>query len=139
MGLSVCTQPALSWTVVHGSGDGAHHAADWRAVHDRAAYDFSHAPHPGRRRFLSAKLGSPYRAYLQSVPRIIPRLWNTVAHGTAKPYWMRAVLAEILPIGVFITLAFFSWSYDNRLMGRAILISFGVSLVARVFLPRTRE
>jgi len=93
----------------------------------------------GEEAFLSAKLGSPFRAYLQSVPRIIPRLRSTVAHGATKPYWMRAVLAEILPIGVFITLAFFSWSYDNRLMGRAILISFGVSLVARAFTPGPRE
>jgi protein-S-isoprenylcysteine O-methyltransferase Ste14 len=93
----------------------------------------------GEEAFLSATLGEPFRAYLQSVPRIIPRLRSTVAHGTTKAYWMRAVLAEILPIGVFITLAFFSWSYDNRLMGRAILISFGVSLVARAFVPRTRE
>jgi uncharacterized protein (DUF486 family) len=52
---------------------------------------------------------------------------------------MRAVLAEVLPVGVFMTFAFFSWSYDNRLMGRAILISFGVSLVTRAFVPGTRE
>jgi protein-S-isoprenylcysteine O-methyltransferase Ste14 len=93
----------------------------------------------GEEAFLAATLGEPFRAYLQSVPRIIPRLRRTVAHGTTKPYWMRAVLAEILPIGVFVTLVFFSWSYDNRLMCRAILISFGVSLVARAFVPGTRE
>jgi protein-S-isoprenylcysteine O-methyltransferase Ste14 len=87
---------------------------------------------------LSAKLGVPYRAYLSSVPRLFPRLRSTAAHGTSKPNWMRAVLAEILPIGVFISLAFFSWSYDNRLMGRAVLISFGVSLVTRAFVPATQ-
>jgi hypothetical protein len=51
---------------------------------------------------------------------------------------MRAVLAELTPIGVFIALAFVSWSYDARLIGRAILISFGASLVARALMPQTR-
>jgi protein-S-isoprenylcysteine O-methyltransferase Ste14 len=93
----------------------------------------------GEEAFLSARLGEPYRAYLSSVPRFFPRPRRTAAHGTTRPNWMRAVLAEILPIGVFITFAFFSWSYDNRLIGRAILICFGVSLVTRAFVPATRE
>ena len=92
----------------------------------------------GEEAFLSAKLGEPYRAYLSSVPRLFPRLPSAGSHGTSRPNWMRAVLAEILPIGVFITFAFFSWSYDNRLMGRAILVSFGLSLVTRAFVPATQ-
>jgi hypothetical protein len=44
-------------------------------------------------------------------------------------------LSEITPIGVFVTLAFFSWSYNNRLILRAILVSFGISLVVRAFVP----
>jgi protein-S-isoprenylcysteine O-methyltransferase Ste14 len=90
----------------------------------------------GEEAFLSAKLGEPYRDYLSSVPRFFPRLRSTVRRGASEPSWMRAVLVELLPIGVFIALAFFSWSYDNRLMGRAIMISFGVSLVVRAFAPR---
>jgi hypothetical protein len=39
------------------------------------------------------------------------------------------------PIGVFITLAFLSWSYDNLLMVKAIIVSFGVSLIVRALLP----
>jgi protein-S-isoprenylcysteine O-methyltransferase Ste14 len=90
----------------------------------------------GEEAFLSAQLGEPYRAYLASVPRLIPRLRTTVARGGCRPYWLRGVLAELLPIGVFFTLATLSWTYDNRLMGRAILIVFGVSLVVRALLPR---
>jgi hypothetical protein len=45
------------------------------------------------------------------------------------------MLAELTPIGVFVALAFLSWSYDSRLMGRTILIFFGVSLVVRALLP----
>ncbi len=36
-----------------------------------------------------------------------------------------------MPIGAFVTLAFFSWTYDNSVMLKAIFISFVVSLVAR--------
>jgi hypothetical protein len=48
---------------------------------------------------------------------------------------MQAVLSEITPIGVFMTIACLSWTYDNGLMLRAILITFGLSLVARALLP----
>ena len=91
----------------------------------------------GEEAFLSQQLGEPYRAYLASVPRLIPRLRTSVARSGSKPDWMRGVLAEILPIGVFFTLAILSWSYDNRLMGRAILVTFGISLVIRALLPGT--
>jgi protein-S-isoprenylcysteine O-methyltransferase Ste14 len=89
----------------------------------------------GEEAFLSKQLGEPFRAYLVSVPRLVPRLRTTVMRGVSKPNWLRGVLAEILPIGVFITLAALSWSYDNRLMGRAVLVSFGISLVVRALLP----
>lgn len=89
----------------------------------------------GEEAFLSKQLGEPYRAYLDRVPRLIPRLRTTVMRGNCEPNWLRAILAEILPIGVFFTLAVLSWSYDNRLMGRAVLVSFGVSLVVRALLP----
>jgi protein-S-isoprenylcysteine O-methyltransferase Ste14 len=92
----------------------------------------------GEEAFLAAQLGEPYRAYLERVPRIVPRLRTAVARSGSKPDWMRSVLAELLPIGVFFTLAALSWTYDNRLMGRAILICFGISLVVRALLPQTQ-
>ena len=79
--------------------------------------------------------GEPYRAYLLSVARIVPRLRSSVAHGSSKPDWLRGFLTELMSIGVFVTLAFLSWSYDSRLMAQAILITFGVSLVVRALLP----
>jgi len=85
--------------------------------------------------FLIAQLGEPYRNYLRAVPRLVPRLRTSLPHTGRKPHWLHAVLAEITPIGVFITLAFLSWSYNNRLMIRAILVSFGVALVARALMP----
>jgi hypothetical protein len=36
---------------------------------------------------------------------------------------------------VFLILAILSWRYNNSLMIKALLISFGISLVLRAFLP----
>ena len=49
------------------------------------------------------------------------------------------MLSELNPIGVFITLAVVSWSYNNRLMIQAILVSLGLSLVVRALMPITRK
>jgi protein-S-isoprenylcysteine O-methyltransferase Ste14 len=85
--------------------------------------------------FLAAQIGEPYKLYLRAVPRIFPRLRTNVKSGGSRPHWLRALLAEITPLGVFVALAFLSWNYDNRLMTRAILISFGLSLVVRALMP----
>jgi len=89
--------------------------------------------------FLSVQLGECYRAYLRDVPRLIPRLHTRLPSTGREPHWFRAVLAELCPIGVFLTLACLSWSYNNSLMVRAIIVSFGISLVARALLPVTRQ
>jgi uncharacterized membrane protein YraQ (UPF0718 family) len=47
-------------------------------------------------------------------------------------------VTELNPIGIFITLAVLSWWYDNELMLKAILVSFGASLVVGALVPRTR-
>lgn len=86
-------------------------------------------------RFLADRLGAPYRSYLEAVPRLIPRLGTSVAAGSVRPRWLRAVAAELNPIGVFVTVAVLSWSFDNTLMIRGILVTFGLSLVVRALLP----
>ena len=85
--------------------------------------------------FLSAQLGAPYLAYRNSVPRLFPLLRTTLPPGGTKAQWLRSVLAELNPIGVFITLAVLSWTYNNRLMIQAILVSLGLSIVVRALLP----
>jgi protein-S-isoprenylcysteine O-methyltransferase Ste14 len=90
----------------------------------------------GEENFLSAQIGEPYGAYMRSVPRLVPRLRAALPPAGHTPHWLTAVLSEINPIGVFITLAFLSWTYNNRLMIQAILVSFGLSLVVRALLPR---
>jgi len=85
--------------------------------------------------YLARQIGEPYNLYRQAVPRIVPRSSSTLQRSGSHPHWARALLAELTPIGVFITLAFLSWSYDSRLMGRAILIFFGASLIVRAMMP----
>jgi protein-S-isoprenylcysteine O-methyltransferase Ste14 len=87
----------------------------------------------GEEAFLAAQLGERYNIYRKAVPRLIPRLRPLLPRLAAKPQWLRGILSELLSVGVFITFAFISWSYNNRLMLRAILVSVGVSLVGRAF------
>jgi protein-S-isoprenylcysteine O-methyltransferase Ste14 len=89
----------------------------------------------GEETFLSAQIGEPYRAYLQAVPRIILRPRSALTRTGAKADWLRASLAEMTPIGVFLAFAVFSWSYDHQLMVRVILICLGISLVTRALMP----
>jgi protein-S-isoprenylcysteine O-methyltransferase Ste14 len=89
----------------------------------------------GEEAFLTGQLGEPYRAYLRAVPRLLPRL-RTAPPASGKPHWFRAVLSELNPIGVFAIMAFLSWRYDNLLMVKTILVSFGLSLVVRALMPR---
>ena len=89
----------------------------------------------GEEAFLTAQLGEPYLAYMRAVPRFIPRLRGALAPAGVKPRWLRAMLAELTPIGILIAIGVFSRNYDLELAGRVILIFFGASLVVRALMP----
>lgn len=89
--------------------------------------------------FLAVHIGESYKTYTKAVPRLIPGLRARLPGGGRQPHWIRAVLAELTPIGVFVSLAFLSWGYDSRLVGRAILIFFGASLIVRALLPTNAD
>jgi protein-S-isoprenylcysteine O-methyltransferase Ste14 len=89
----------------------------------------------GEEAFLARQLGQPFQLYLRSVPRLFPRLRTNLPSVPARPHWGRALLAETNPVGVFLILAILSWRYENMLMIKAFLVSFGISLVLRAFLP----
>lgn len=88
----------------------------------------------GEEAFLSSQLGEPYREYLRAVPRLFPRLHAALPPAGHKPHWFTAAISELNPIGVFLTLAVLSWSYNHWLMIQGILVSFGASLVVRAIL-----
>jgi hypothetical protein len=85
----------------------------------------------GEEAFLTRRLGAPYEAYLSAVHRFVPRLRGAPQPTGRKPHWLRAVLTELTPIGIFLAFAILSWKYDYRLMGKAIVVSFGVGLIGR--------
>jgi protein-S-isoprenylcysteine O-methyltransferase Ste14 len=91
----------------------------------------------GEEAFLASQLGQPYLAYKKAVPRLIPSLHPRVEAGGRQPNWGRALLGEVMPLGALVSFAALSWQYNSSLLIRAMLISFGLSLVVRaLILPR---
>ena len=85
----------------------------------------------GEEAFLDAQLGEPYREYLRSVPRLVPRLRSSLPPAGNEPHWLTAIFTEVMPVGAFFTMAVLPWFYDQQLMLEGILWSFIASLVAR--------
>jgi protein-S-isoprenylcysteine O-methyltransferase Ste14 len=90
----------------------------------------------GEEAFLTGKLGEPYKAYRQAVPRLVPQLRSRLPRSEYRPQWLRAALFELASIGFFLIMAVLSWRYDNALMLKAILICFCISLAVRGFMRR---
>jgi protein-S-isoprenylcysteine O-methyltransferase Ste14 len=90
----------------------------------------------GEESFLAAKLGEPYLAYRAKVPSFFPAIAPRVPASTTQPNWPTAFLGEIYMWGVVITFAALGWRYNSMLLIKGILISLGVSLIVRAFLPR---
>jgi protein-S-isoprenylcysteine O-methyltransferase Ste14 len=93
----------------------------------------------GEEAFLTAQIGQPYLDYFHTVPRLVPMLRSTLRSSGRKPNWTRALLAEVNPIGIFVILAALSWTYNNTLMVRAVLVTFGLSLIVRALVPGIRQ
>lgn len=89
----------------------------------------------GEEWFLSQALGASYAAYKAAVPRIVPSLTPRIPASGAAPRWMQAVLGEVYMIGVAVSLAVFGWRYDRILLDKCVLISLGLSLIARAAIP----
>jgi len=87
--------------------------------------------------FLGDKLGAPYAAYCALVPRALPTLRARIAGTGLKPRWPQAILGEIYMIGVAGSFIVAGWSYDSGLLMKCVIVSLGVSIVARAFEPRT--
>ncbi|HEY0795498.1 MAG TPA: isoprenylcysteine carboxylmethyltransferase family protein [Acidisarcina sp.] len=87
--------------------------------------------------YLAGRQGEAYMRYCTEAGRFLPRLRRpsgSVA-ATTSPRWLESLAAEIFPAGVAISLATLGWTYDAPLLIRAIIISYGLSLVAKALLP----
>jgi len=90
----------------------------------------------GEEAFLTERLGTAYLAYQAAVPRFFPSLRPRVASSGARPSWGSAFVAETYMWGVVISYAMVGWRYNAILVIQGVIISLGVSLVARAFLPK---
>jgi hypothetical protein len=61
-----------------------------------------------------------------------------VAAAGQKPHWLQAFLGELYFAGAFVVVAAFGWSFNAQPIRQGILISLGVWLVVRAFLPRAK-
>jgi protein-S-isoprenylcysteine O-methyltransferase Ste14 len=90
----------------------------------------------GEEAFLAAKLGEPYLAYRAKVPRLIPAIAAQIPASPTKPTWPTAFLGEIYFWGIAVSFAIAGWRYNAFLITQGVLISLGISLIARVFIPQ---
>jgi protein-S-isoprenylcysteine O-methyltransferase Ste14 len=90
----------------------------------------------GEEAFLTAKLGAPYLDYCAKVPRLIPAFTSRVPASAIRPTWLTAFFAEIYMWGVVVSFATLGWRYNSVLIIKGVLISFGISLIVRAFIPK---
>lgn len=89
--------------------------------------------------FLAARLGAPYLAYCGLVPRLFPALRPRVAARGVMPRWTQAALGESYMWGVALAFAVAGWRYNANLLLQCLIVSLGVSLLLRAFLPAVRR
>jgi protein-S-isoprenylcysteine O-methyltransferase Ste14 len=90
----------------------------------------------GEEEFLTRSLGSAYLEYKSTVPRVWPALRARVNGDGARAAWGTAVLGEIYMWGVVAAFVGLGWRYNAELVTQGVLVSLGVSLVTRAFLPK---
>jgi protein-S-isoprenylcysteine O-methyltransferase Ste14 len=91
----------------------------------------------GEEAFLTARLGEPYVAYRAKVPALFPALTPRVPASPTQPQWPQAFLGELYMWGVVIAFAALGWRYNSFLIIQGVVVSLGISLIARAFIPKT--
>ncbi|MFP5226239.1 MAG: methyltransferase family protein [Acidobacteriota bacterium] len=91
----------------------------------------------GEEAFLTSRSGEAYLEYKRQVPRLVPWRWPKIAAAPAHPEWLVSIAAELFPIGYAGCLAVLAWRYEPHVLIQCVLVSFGLSLVMRAFLPKT--
>jgi protein-S-isoprenylcysteine O-methyltransferase Ste14 len=85
--------------------------------------------------FLATRFGSAYAIYKARVPRFLPAPTPQVPSAGKHPRWLQSLLGEIYFVLVFLVLAVWGWHFNAQPLLRGVLISVGVWLVVRAFLP----
>lgn len=87
-------------------------------------------------KFLKQTLGPAYTEYCAQVPRLIPRLKPRISPSGTRPNWVGGVLSEVLFIGTAISFVALGWKYDAVLILQGVLVSLGLGIVSRAFIPQ---
>ncbi len=92
--------------------------------------------------YLRERMGEPYTTYQSLVPRFVPSLRPRVARGGSRMQWKQGLLSEVYMIGAALTLALAGWSkgfgWENSVLRvmQGVVISLGLSVVVRAFIPK---
>jgi protein-S-isoprenylcysteine O-methyltransferase Ste14 len=86
--------------------------------------------------YLAAQQGQPYLDYQARVPRLFPSLAAKTPASPAQPRWLLAITGETFYVAATLCYLVLAWRYNAGLMSQAVLVCFGLSLVARAFLPQ---
>jgi protein-S-isoprenylcysteine O-methyltransferase Ste14 len=90
----------------------------------------------GEEAYLSGQQGAPYLAYKSQVPRLFPSLTPRVAASEVRPQWSLALISETYYIALTTCFAVLAWRYNAQLLIQAVIVCFGLSLVARALFVR---
>jgi protein-S-isoprenylcysteine O-methyltransferase Ste14 len=85
---------------------------------------------------LASRFGATYIAYKTAVPLLLPAPTPQIAAAGVAPHWVQALFSEIYFVGAFLTLAIFGWGFDRTVFRQGLLISLGVAIIVRAFLPK---
>jgi hypothetical protein len=88
--------------------------------------------------FLANRFGEAYKTYADHVPRFLPAPKPLVPEAGQSPQWLLAVGGESYFLGVVLTLAGFGWDFNSLPLLKGLLVSLGISLILRAFLPRAK-
>jgi protein-S-isoprenylcysteine O-methyltransferase Ste14 len=92
--------------------------------------------------YLASQQSEQYLAYKRRVPRLLPSIRARVPRPSmpepSRARWIEACAAETFPILVTLSFAVLAWRYNADLLIRAVVISFGVSLVVRALVDRRK-
>ena len=89
--------------------------------------------------FLLNKLGDPYRRYCAAVPRFLPSLRPRVPAAGTRPDYRNGLLSELFFIGCAISFLTLGSNFNSTLLLKGILISLGLSIAAKAFIPKRLE
>ncbi len=92
--------------------------------------------------YLRERMGESYAEYMAQVPRFVPSLRPRTGPGSSRPQWRQGLLSEAYMLGVALTLSTVGWSrgfaWESSVLRvmQGLLISLGLSVVVRAFIPK---